>query len=156
MKFLSKYKAEIIFVGLTLIPAFIVAFLSGNFGTYDSLIQPPLSPPAFLFPVVWSILYVLMGLSAARIAKSGDLDKGTALKLYFLQLLVNLLWTPIFFRFGAIKFALFWLLLLILLVIVTFRAFRKIDKKAALFLIPYIIWLLFAFYLNFGVIILNS
>lgn len=156
MSFLKKYKVDLIFVAITLLPAILSAFLSGNYDVYASLNKPPLSPPAFLFPIAWTILYTLMALAAAEVYKSNDLEKGTALKLYFLQLFVNLVWPIIFFRFEAPKFALFWLLLLIIIVIITYRSFKSISKKAGLLLIPYILWLLFAFYLNFGIIILNS
>lgn len=154
--FLKKYKTQIGWVVITLLAGGIGALLSGGFGIYKALQKPPLSPPSFIFPIVWTLLYILIGIAAGNIAVSRDLDKGSALKLYIVQLLINILWPVIFFRFEALKFACFWLVLLIVAVLLTYRSFRNIDKKAALALLPYIAWTLFAFYLNFGIVALNS
>ena len=153
---LKRYKPYIIWVVITLLFAVVGSVLSGSSEMYASLQKPPLSPPAIVFPIAWTVLYILMGIAAGGIAKSNDLDKANALKIYLLQLVVNIIWPIIFFRFEAIKFALFWLLLLIILVFVTFKAFKSINSKSAYLLLPYIAWLLFAFYLNLGVIALNS
>ncbi len=139
-----------------------VGFLSGRisregmeaFG--DTALQPPLSPPAILFPIVWVILYALMGISAARIFLSPDSPAQTrGINLFVAQLIVNFFWSPIFFNTGAYGFAFLWLLLLIVLVVWMILAFRKVDSLAAWLQIPYLLWLLFAAYLNFGVWQLN-
>lgn len=154
---LNKYKPYIIWVAITLGFGILGTILSGgSTEMYASLQKPPLSPPAIVFPIAWTILYILIGIAAGGIAKSNDLDKANALKIYLLQLVVNIIWPIIFFRFEAIKFALFWLLLLIILVLVTFKAFKSINSKSAYLILPYIAWLLFAFYLNLGIIALNS
>lgn len=118
--------------------------------------KPPLSPPGWLFPVVWTALYILMGISAARIwqlPESSARSKG--LNLYVGQLVVNFFWSLIFFNAQAYGFGAIWLFLLFGLVLKMVLEFRKIDPKAAKLQIPYLLWLMFAAYLNIGVWILN-
>ena len=124
---------------------------------YAELLQkPPLSPPGWVFPVVWTILYGLMGLSAAKIyAAPPTQARSRGLNLFIAQLIVNFFWSPIFFNARAYGFALAWLLLLWVLVVLMTLQFRKVDKTAALLQIPYILWLTFAAYLNYGVWQLN-
>lgn len=122
----------------------------------ENLIKPPLSPPAWLFPVAWTILYILMGIGATRIwllPESAQRSKG--LNLYVAQLIVNFFWSLIFFNAQAYGFAVIWLLLLWGLVLLMILQWRKIDPIAAWMQIPYLIWLTFAAYLNIGVWILN-
>lgn len=122
----------------------------------QSVIQPPLSPPAILFPIVWTILYALMGISAARIYLSPpSKERSRGLNLFISQLIVNFFWSPVFFNAGAYGLAFFWILLLIGLVIAMVLTFRKTDPLAAILQLPYLLWLLFAAYLNFGVWTLN-
>lgn len=122
----------------------------------SSVVKPPLTPPGWVFGVVWTILYALMGISAARIWLSKDSEaKSKGLNLYVAQLIVNFFWSLIFFNAQAFGFAFFWLLLLWALVLLMILQFNKVDKKAALLQIPYLIWLTFAAYLSFGVWILN-
>lgn len=133
-------------------------FLSRNgMELYSSVIeQPPLSPPALLFPIVWGILYALMGFGAARISLSpASPERSKALNLYVAQLVVNFFWSLIFFNAQAYGFAFLWLLLLWVLVLTMILAFRKVDPIAAYLQIPYLIWLTFAAYLNAGVWYLN-
>ena len=124
---------------------------------YAELLQkPPLSPPGWVFPVVWTILYGLMGLSAAIIyAAPPTQARSRGLNLFIAQLIVNFFWSPIFFNARAYGFALAWLLLLWVMVLLMALQFRKVDKTAALLQIPYILWLTFAAYLNYGVWQLN-
>ncbi len=122
---------------------------------FAELKQPPLSPPGWLFPVVWTALYTLMGISAARVYLEGGEEDRPALIVYAVQLIVNALWTPIFFALELRLVAFVWLLILIGLVIYMITRFRRVDKAAAYLQIPYIIWLAFAAYLNFGVFLLN-
>ena len=122
----------------------------------SSVVKPPLTPPGWVFGVVWTILYALMGISAARIWLSKDSTaKSKGLNLYVAQLIVNFFWSLIFFNAQAFGFAFFWLLLLWALVLLMILQFNKVDKKAALLQIPYLIWLTFAAYLSFGVWIMN-
>lgn len=122
----------------------------------DTVIQPPLSPPMILFPIVWTVLYTLMGIGAARVYLSGaELGKNRCLNLYVVQLVVNFFWSLIFFNAAAYGFALLWLLLLIGLVVWMTLCFWTVDRLAAFLQIPYILWLLFAAYLNYGIWQLN-
>ena len=122
----------------------------------ETAVQPPLSPPAILFPIVWTVLYLLMGISAARVSltpPSPERSKG--MNLFIAQLVVNFFWSPIFFNLQAFGLAFFWLLLLWVLVLWMILAFRKSEPLAAKLQIPYWIWLTFAAYLNLGVWYLN-
>ncbi len=122
----------------------------------EAVTQPPLSPPAIVFPIVWGILYALMGISAARISlREPSEERSRGLNLFIVQLIVNFFWSLIFFNAGAYGFAFIWLLLLWALVLWMILTFRKVDPIAAWLQIPYLLWLTFAAYLNFGVMILN-
>ena len=133
------------------------ALTMGSMSQYAALIQPPLSPPAWVFPVAWTILYLLMGLASWLVWRSDvpRAEKKRALTLYGVQLAVNFIWPLIFFRAGMYGFALIWLVVLLVLVTETAIAFGRIDMRAAWLLIPYLLWLLFAGYLNAGVWLLN-
>ena len=124
---------------------------------YEStILQPPLSPPSWLFPIVWAILYALMGIGTGRVwmAPRG-IDRSRSLNLFVTQLIVNFFWSLIFFNAQAFGFAFLWLVLLIGLVIWMILTFRKADKIAGNIQIPYLLWLTFAAYLNLGVWYLN-
>ena len=135
-------------LGLGSLPALFV-----KFNEYKNVIKPPLSPPGVLFPIVWTILFILMGISIYRVTNNSD-NKNLVI-LYYAQLTVNALWTPIFFGLNSYLFAFIWLLLLLILVVIMTIKFYNVDKVSAYLLIPYIIWLLFAGYLNLGVYLLN-
>lgn len=123
----------------------------------ETVTQPPLSPPMWLFPVVWGILYALMGISAARIwLASESVLRRRGLNLFIAQLVVNFFWSLIFFNLQAFGFAFFWLLLLWALVAWMIFTFYRVDSLAAWLQVPYLIWLTFAAYLNFGVWMLNK
>jgi tryptophan-rich sensory protein len=156
LKFIKRNKTPIIFAVITLGLGLVVSFLMGSFELYNNVIRPPFSPPGFLFPIFWTILYILIGLSAGMVAESNDLDKGYAIRIYFVQLFINILWPIIFFTLKAPRFALFWLVLLIIAALLTFRNFSAISKRAGALFLPYIVWLFYAFYLNFGIVVLNS
>jgi len=121
-----------------------------------SAVKPPLSPPGFVFPIVWSILYALMGVSAARVWLSEDSpDRNRGLNLFIAQLVVNFFWSLIFFNARAYWLALVWLLILWGLVFAMTRAFSRVDTLAARLQIPYLLWLSFAAWLNTGSAYLN-
>lgn len=122
---------------------------------FEALTKPPLAPPGWLFPVVWGILFILMGISAAIIYLSENPQRTRALKVYALQLIVNFFWSILFFNLEARLFAFFWLLLLLALVLLMFFLFKRISPTAAYLQIPYILWLLFAAYLNGAIYLLN-
>lgn len=132
------------------------ALLTGNsMQLYGDINRPALAPPAWLFPVVWSMLYVLMGVSAYIIGESSSPAKTSALRTYYLQLAVNFVWPFLFFVFGQYWFSFVWLLVLWALVFVMIIQFYKINKTAAYLQIPYLLWLTFAAYLNFSIAVLN-
>ena len=121
-----------------------------------SITQPPLSPQPLLFPIVWGILYALMGISSVRIYLSPESrERSRGLNVYIIQLIVNFFWSLIFFNAQAFGFAFFWLLLLWILVLWMILLFHKTDPLAAKLQIPYLLWLTFALYLNLGVWYLN-
>ena len=122
---------------------------------YAALNQPPLAPPGWLFPVVWTVLFVLMGIAAALVWKSDAPTRSDALVIYGTQLVVNFLWSIFYFNFNARLLAFFWLIFLLLLVILMTSKFAKISPTAAKLQIPYILWLLFAGYLNLATYLLN-
>lgn len=122
----------------------------------QTVIQPPLSPPAFLFPIVWTILYALMGIGAARVYLTPASNaRSRGLLLFLVQLAFNFLWSIVFFNLRAYGFAFFWLIALWLLILWMTASFYQVDKTAALLQIPYLLWVAFACYLNFGVWMLN-
>lgn len=120
-------------------------------------IQPPLSPPAVVFPIVWGALFALMGAGAARIWQAApSTARSKALGLFGVQLAFNFLWSIIFFNLQAFGFAFAWLLALWGLILKMILSFRKVDRTAALLQIPYLLWVTFAAYLNLGVWFLNK
>lgn len=128
----------------------------GSMSQYAALVQPPFAPPAWIFPIAWTILYVLMGWASLRVRQSGSPERSNALALYYTQLAVNFVWPLLFFRVGLYGTAFWWLILLLALVLVTARAFYRIDKQAGWLLVPYLVWLVYAAYLNAGVWFLNG
>jgi len=131
-----------------------VGLLISGFMNYGAFAKPPLSPPAILFPIVWTILYTLMGVSYGRLQVKVLTDDNVTL-VYYLQLFVNALWSIFFFIFDWYLFSFFWILLLIALVVIMIIQFYQKDKIAGLLQIPYLLWLCFAAYLNLGVYLLN-
>lgn len=127
-----------------------------DFNWYQNLIQPPLAPPAWVFAPVWTVLYISMGVALFLFARKISFDKKTwGYVLFFTQLLVNLSWTPAFFGVKNIGLALAIVILLDILVLLNIMEFWKISKTASRILIPYFIWILFATYLNIGILVLN-
>lgn len=133
------------------------ALLSGNMTDYGTLIKPPLSPPAAVFSVVWPILYALMGISVYLVqtsdARAGEISD--SVKIYTAQLVMNFLWSIIYFRFGMLTAAAALIGALIVTVFIMILRFRKIHPAAAWLNVPYLLWLIFALYLNIGTVLLN-
>lgn len=154
---MKKIKPYIISILIALAVGGLSAFITrNNMDIYKELATPPLSPPAILFPIVWTILYVLMGISAAMIYTSPKTDgKEKALLTYGISLFVNFTWSIIFFNLNAFLFSFIWLIILWALIIATIVQYYKINKLAAYLQIPYAIWVTFAGYLNLGIWILN-
>ena len=131
------------------------ALFSGNMSSYSILTQPAFSPPGFIFPVVWTILYILMGASSYIVYSSNSPNKSKALLLYCIQLFFNFCWSIIFFGLDLFLFAFIWLIALIFIIIIMIRQFYIVSPLAAYLQIPYLIWCIFAAYLNFSIFILN-
>ena len=117
--------------------------------TYKNLNLPKLAPPSILFPIVWTILFILMGISAYIIYESNSDQKQSALTIYGIQLLVNFIWPILFFNLGLYLFSFIWIILLWLLIILMINSFKNISSLAAYLQIPYLLWVTFASYLNF-------
>lgn len=122
---------------------------------YNELNRPFLSPPSITFPIVWTILYILMGISAYIIEESDSELKDGALKVYAVQLIFNFVWPLIFFNGNMYLFSFIWIIVLCILVMWMIFLFYQINSYAAYIQIPYILWLTFASYLNIGVYLLN-
>lgn len=153
-----NYKMLILFIVIALIAGGIGALLGGNMKDFNDVIKPSFTPPAIVFPIAWTILYILMGISSYLICcnKTDKKFISDACKSYVLQLVVNILWTLIFFRFNMYFIAFIWILLLIALVINMIIKFYKIKPLAAYLQIPYLLWLVFASILNFFIYVLNK
>lgn len=122
----------------------------------QTAVKPFFMPPGWLFPVVWTLLYILMGISAYIIEnESTDFSKSRAAFLYYIQLFFNFCWSFIFFNMQAYLFAFVWIIILWLLIIATTLEFYKISKTATYLMIPYVIWVTFAAVLNFSIYLLN-
>lgn len=150
--------AYVLWIGLSEAVGLLAGLLTRNsMDFYAQTIQrPPLSPPGWLFPVVWTVLYALMGIGAARIwLAEPSPQRSRGLNLFVTQLVVNFFWPLIFFNAQAFGFALVWLLLLWVLVAWMIVTFYQVDRLAAVLQIPYLIWQTFAAYLNWGVWQLN-
>lgn len=150
----------------TLIIAVLVPLLTGGLASlisqdsmkdFEMLNQPPMSPPSWLFPVVWTILYVLMGIASYLVFTSqGDIkERKKALIFYIIQLFFNFTWTIIFFKLENYLFAFIWIVVLWVLILITTIKFFGVNKCAGWLMLPYLLWVAFALYLNLGVFLLN-
>lgn len=152
----NKKGVGLLFVLLSLGAGALSGFLNMEaMSQYQVLNRPPLSPPPWIFPIVWTLLYILMGVGAAIVYCSHEEKKKAALILFFVQLFFNFCWSFFFFTLEWRLFAFIWLIALLILVLAMTKAFGKISPLAAKLQIPYILWLCFAAYLNFGVWWLN-
>lgn len=150
----------------TLIFALFIPILTGGISAaltgkameaYGTMSKPPLSPPAWIFPVAWTILYLMMGLASYYVMVSEEkYGKIMALVLYFVQLAMNFMWSIIFFNRGQYMVAFIWLMIMWGIVIVCSLKFYNLSRIAGFLMIPYILWLTFAAYLNLGTFIVNS
>lgn len=159
MKKRGSWKTYLFWIALTLAVGGLSALLTreGTEAYATTMAKPPLSPPGIVFPIVWTILYVLMGISMARVrlARPHPLrERGTL--LYAVQLAFNFCWSIYFFNLTAYGFALAWLAVMWGLILAMVLTFRQVDKTAAYLQIPYLIWVAFAGYLNAGVWLLNG
>lgn len=148
-----NYKRLVIYILIPLILGTIVGLITSSFGGYKDMIMPKFAPPSILFPIVWSILYILMGMSRYIVERNGnDFD---SVRVYNMQLFVNLVWSFFFFTFKWYLFSFIWILLLIVLVGIMIYKFFNISKISAYLQVPYLLWIIFASILNFAVYLLN-
>ncbi len=148
-----NFKSYLKSILVPLVLGVIVGFITSRSMNYDILVKPVLAPPGILFPIVWSILYILMGISYGMLKIKGISKESQ--KIYYLQLGVNLLWPIIFFIFKLRFIAFIWIILLDILVGLMIKYFYKDNKVASYLQIPYLIWVLFATYLNLAIYLLN-
>ena len=156
---LQRFKPYIIGCAIPLAVGGLSALLTmGNMDIYKELNQPPLAPPAWLFPVAWTILYVLMGIGSTMIylSEGAAMDaRRDALFTYAVQLVFNFFWSIFFFNLRAFLFSYFWLMCMWVLIIIMIVKFFRINKTAAYLQLPYLAWTTFAAYLNFMIYVLN-
>ncbi len=154
MKKINWKRLIIIIIITFIVGSFFSFFTMNNMDTFKEL-EKPVNVPGILFPIVWSILYLLMSISCYIITTKDDKNKDNAIIWYGIQLVINSLWSLIFFGFSAYLFSFIWIILLLTIVIIMIVKFYKIDKTASYLNIPYVLWILFAGFLNLGIYILN-
>ena len=153
---MKNIKAFVISVLIPLAVGGLSALLSRDgMMAFDIVQKPPLTPPAILFPIAWTILYVLMGIASYFVFTSDSPLKESALRVYGIQLVFNFFWSIFFFNLSAYLFSFFWLLVMWFLIIICTLLFYAIDKKSSYLMLPYLAWVTFAGYLNLGVYFLN-
>ena len=154
--FMKKAKPYIFSILLALTVGGLSALaIANNMNVYDKINAPPLSPPGWLFPVVWTILFILMGISSAIIFTSKSKQKDDALFIYAVSLVLNFSWSIFFFNILSFIVSFIILVALWLSIIITIIKYYKINKLAAWLQLPYLLWVTFAGYLNFAIILLN-
>ena len=152
-------KKFIVTLIISIFVCLLIGFLGGisvkadNFVWYNSLNKSPLNPPNLLFPIAWSILYILLAVSVS-IINTKPMDK-KAIVVFIIQLILNSLWTYIFFGLKQPLFGLIEIIILDIMIIITIFKFKNISKLSSLLLVPYLLWCLFASYLTFHIVIFN-
>ena len=149
-----KLSQKLLYILTPLIGGSIVGLIINKSIDYNYLVNPPLSPPSYLFPIVWSILYLLIGTSYYIYRKNNN-DDSLTIKLYYIQLILNYLWSIIFFTLKLRTLAVIWIIVLAITIIYLVIRFYKEERTSFYLLIPYILWVLFATYLNIGIVVLN-
>lgn len=151
-----KWKEFIICIAIPLAVGLISSLLTQNsMQLFENINKPSLSPPGWLFPIVWTILYILMGIASYLIYTSHYYNKNNALFTYEIQLIFNFFWSIIFFNLEAYFLAFIWLVILWIFILITTIQFYNINKTAGYLMIPYLIWVTFAGYLNLMIFLLN-
>jgi translocator protein len=151
----SKFKILSISIAIPLLFGFIGSLLGDSLYGFETLIKPPFTPPAFVFPIAWTILYILMGISSYIIYTSDNDKKTSALIIYLAQLVANSFWTLLFFQYELLLFSFWWIILIIILVIIMICLFYEIKPFAAYIQFPYLLWLTFAAILNYSIYLIN-
>ena len=151
-----NWKKLIWYLAIPLLTGGLSAWLTaGSMKQFAQLRQPPLAPPGWVFPIVWTLLFLLMGASSYLIAQTDAHLQTAALRIYGIQLAVNFFWPILFFRLSSYLLAFFWLLLLWALVLTMILLFYRVKKSAAWLQLPYLLWITFAGYLNLAIYFLN-
>lgn len=148
-----NFKKSLFYLFLPIVGGGIIGLVINGNIDYTSLARPPLSPPSIVFPIVWSFLYFLIGLAYWFYRKENADD--TTIILYYAQLFFNFLWSVLFFVFRWRTFSAIWIIFLAILIILLMIRFYKEERVSVYLVIPYILWVLFAVYLNIGVALLN-
>ncbi len=155
----KKYKPYIVSAIIALAVGGLSALLTmGNMDIESKFVMPPLSPPPFLFPIVWTVLYILMGIAAALVFVNRDKNPEgakNALTYYAVSLVFNFFWSILFFNLNAFLASFIWLLILWALILICIFKFHPFSKAASYLMIPYLLWVSFAGYLNLMIYILN-
>ena len=149
-----KLSQKLLYILTPLIGGSIVGLIINKSIDYNYLVNPPLSPPSYLFPIVWSILYSLIGTSYYIYRKNNN-DDSLTIRLYYIQLILNYLWSIIFFTIKLRTLAVIWIIVLAITIIYLMIIFYKEERTSFYLFIPYILWVLFATYLNIGIVVLN-
>lgn len=144
-----------VYILLPVVLGGLIGFITKDYIDYQSLNRPPLSPPKILFPIAWTIIYLLMGFAYYNYKKEYNINNDSTTKIYYIQLIVNLLWSVIFFVFKLRFIAVLWIITLLVLIILLYCKFFEKTRLSSYLLIPYIIWTTFATYLTIGIYILN-
>ncbi len=153
---MKKYLSLAVSIAVPLAVGALSALLVPSFSAfYSALPKPALAPPAVLFPIVWTVLYVLMGVAAWLVWRSRSPARFPAITAYAVQLLMTFLWVLVFFGAGKIFSAFIWVVGLFAAELVTFFRFRKIDRGAGTLLIPLLVWTVFGAYLNLAIYMLS-
>jgi len=151
---MKKILKNIFYLTLPLVLGTFIGILTSNNIDYEILKKPPLSPPPILFPIIWTIIYILMGISYYLFKKNSYNNKLESL-IYYIQLFINLTWSIIFFTLKLRFISIIWILILIIFIYLLITLFYQKYKPSAYLLIPYLIWCIFATYLNIGIYLLN-
>ena len=154
----KKTKQFLICIAIPLVVGGLSALITrGSMDTFETINKPLLSPPGWLFPVVWTVLFILMGIASYLVLVLGkpQMEINRALLIYGIQLIFNFFWSIFFFNFSLYLFSFIWLVLLWLLILATTVLFYRISKPAGYLMIPYLLWVTFAGYLNFQIYLLN-
>lgn len=150
-----KWKDLIVSILIPIVLGFLGSLIGNVSNGFEGIVKPSFTPPAIVFPIAWTFLYVLMGISAYLVYESNDINKDRALFIYAIQLIINSFWTFFFFNLKWFLFSFILILLILVLVIIMIVRFYKINKLSAYLQIPYVLWLCFAAILSLNVFLLN-
>ena len=150
-----NWRSLIISIVIPVVLGSLVGIITSGSNDFKNLVKPDFAPPAILFPIVWTILYTLMGISIYLIKESGSIFKDEGIVIYIVQLIVNYLWSFFFFVFNLRLLSFFWIVLLIVLVLIMIIKFFRVNKIASYLQVPYLLWLIYAAVLTLSIYFLN-